>query len=46
MAGKGDKPRIKNRVLYRNNYDIIDWKRKAPKRKRCISDTKTIQYYK
>ena len=25
MAGKGDKPRIKNRVLYRNNYDIIDW---------------------
>ena len=46
MAGKGDKPRIKNRRRYRSNYDIIDWRRNKPKKKRCTSIGKTIQYYK
>ena len=46
MAGKGDKPRIKDRVKYRTNYDSIDWSRRKTKKRRCISDAKTIQYYK
>jgi hypothetical protein len=46
MAGKGDKPRIKNRHRYRSNYDMIDWRRKRYKKKRCTSIGKTIQYYK
>ena len=32
MAGKGDKPRIKNRIRYRANYDLIDWRRKKVKK--------------
>ena len=45
MAGKGDKPRIKNRRRFRSNYDLIDWRRKKPKKTRCTSMGKTIQYY-
>ena len=46
MAGKGDKPRIKDRVRFRDNYNLIDWRRKRAEKKRCNSTGKIIQYYK
>ena len=46
MAGKGDKPRIKDRLQFRSNYDLINWRQKKTKKGRCTSKGKTIQYYK
>ena len=46
MAGKGDKPRIKDISRYRANYNLIDWRWEKTKKKRCTSKGKTIQYYK
>ena len=29
--GKGSKDRVKNRKVYNDNYDLIDWKKKDEK---------------
>ena len=46
MIGKGDKSRIKDINRFLSNYDLIDWRRKKNKKKRCTSKGKIIKYYK
>jgi hypothetical protein len=45
QAGKGDKPRPTNKVVYNNNYDGIVWKEEQPPKK-AFKEIKGKRVYK
>lgn len=48
MAGKGDKARNCHTPKFRNNFDLIEWAEKNPKKNKkgsCKYRIKTVKYY-